>query len=73
MYRLHEIGHVVVKLAEVENVSVRRVGTMPAQVGNVNRNSLLQQRLRHAMHVVAAPRRAVNQDGHLRVSPLYRR
>ena len=42
---------------------------MPAQVGNVNRNSPLQQRLRHAMHVVAAPRRAVNQDGHLRVSP----
>ena len=64
----HEIGHIVVELTTISYISVRIVGAVPAQVGNVDRNASLRQRRGHAVHVYAAPRRAMNKDLDLGVS-----
>ncbi len=68
MYGLHEVGHVVVELAGVGDVSVRVVGAMAAQVGNKDGDASLLQGPGHAMHVFAAACGAVDEDGDLSVA-----
>jgi len=66
----HEIGEIVLKLADIIDVAVVAEIAMTAQNRHVNRRASIVQRLGKRMHAGAVVGRAVNQYHHLRAAAL---